>query len=102
MFVYRENEIASSVSIKFETSSQRQLRALLYTARNHPLRFAMADAQNPRVSFGAALVRSVFLARRLRKIWSGQTMAGVLLPPSVPGALVNHAALLLGVRTGCR
>ena len=71
--------------------------AFVHTARNHPLRFAMADAQNPRVSFGAALVRSVFLARRLRKIWSGQTMAGVLLPPSVPGALVNHAALLLGI-----
>jgi acyl-[acyl-carrier-protein]-phospholipid O-acyltransferase/long-chain-fatty-acid--[acyl-carrier-protein] ligase len=66
------------------------------TARNHPFRFAMADAQNTRVSFGAALVRSIFLARRLRKIWSGQKMVGLLLPPSVPGALVNHAALLLG------
>jgi acyl-[acyl-carrier-protein]-phospholipid O-acyltransferase/long-chain-fatty-acid--[acyl-carrier-protein] ligase len=70
--------------------------AFINTARNHPFRFAMADAQNARVSFGAALVRSIFLARRLRKTWSGQTMAGVLLPPSVPGALVNHAALLLG------
>ncbi len=70
--------------------------AFINTARNHPLRFAMADAQNARVSFGAALVRSVFLARRLRKIWSGQRMVGLLLPPSVPGALVNHAALLLG------
>jgi len=66
------------------------------TARNHPFRFAMADAQNSRVSFGAALVRSIFLARRLRKIWSGQNMVGLLLPPSVPGALVNHAAMLLG------
>ena len=66
------------------------------TARNHPFRFAMADAQNSRVSFGAALVRSIFLARRLRKIWSGQSMVGLLLPPSVPGALVNHAAMLLG------
>ena len=70
--------------------------AFINTARKHPLRFAMADAQNTRVSFGAALVRSIFLARRLRKIWSGQTMAGLLLPPSVPGALVNHAAMLLG------
>ena len=70
--------------------------AFVNMARNHPFRFAMADAQNARVSFGAALVRSVFLARRLRKIWSGQKMIGVLLPPSVPGALVNHAALLLG------
>ncbi|HTQ51072.1 MAG TPA: AMP-binding protein, partial [Candidatus Acidoferrales bacterium] len=70
--------------------------AFVNTARKHPFRFAMADAQNVRVSFGAALVRSVFLARRLRKIWSGQKMVGLLLPPSVPGALVNHAAMLLG------
>ncbi len=70
--------------------------AFVNTARNYPFRFAMADAQNPRVCFGTALVRSVFLARRLRKIWSGQKMVGLLLPPSVPGAVVNHAALLLG------
>ncbi len=70
--------------------------AFVKTARNHPFRFAMADAQNARVRFGAALVRSVFLARRLRKLWSGRKMVGLLLPPSVPGALVNHAAMLLG------
>jgi acyl-[acyl-carrier-protein]-phospholipid O-acyltransferase/long-chain-fatty-acid--[acyl-carrier-protein] ligase len=41
-------------------------------------------------------MRTVFLARRLRKIWAGQQMVGLLLPPSVPGALVNFAALLMG------
>jgi acyl-[acyl-carrier-protein]-phospholipid O-acyltransferase/long-chain-fatty-acid--[acyl-carrier-protein] ligase len=70
--------------------------AFVHAARQHPLRFAMADAQNEKVTFGSALVRAVFLARRLRKIWAGQKMVGLLLPPSVPGALVNHAALLLG------
>ncbi|MBC8097508.1 MAG: AMP-binding protein, partial [Akkermansiaceae bacterium] len=70
--------------------------AFVHTARKHPFRFAMADAQNPRVNFASALVRTVFLARRLRKIWVGQKMVGLLLPPSVPGALVNYAALLLG------
>jgi acyl-[acyl-carrier-protein]-phospholipid O-acyltransferase/long-chain-fatty-acid--[acyl-carrier-protein] ligase len=70
--------------------------AFIHAARRHPLRFAMGDAQNPKVTSGSALVRAVFLARRLRKAWAGQTMVGVLLPPSVPGALVNHAAMLLG------
>ena len=32
----------------------------------HPFRFAMGDAQNAKVSFGSALVRTVFLARRLK------------------------------------
>ncbi len=66
------------------------------TARRHPRRFAMADAQTPKVTFGTALVKAVFLARRLKKIWAGQDMVGIFLPPSVPGALVNHAALLMG------
>jgi acyl-[acyl-carrier-protein]-phospholipid O-acyltransferase / long-chain-fatty-acid--[acyl-carrier-protein] ligase len=56
----------------------------------------MADAQSPKVSFGAALMKTIFLARRLKKVWAGQKMVGLLLPPSVPGALVNFAALLLG------
>jgi acyl-[acyl-carrier-protein]-phospholipid O-acyltransferase/long-chain-fatty-acid--[acyl-carrier-protein] ligase len=71
-------------------------RGWLATAHWHPLRFAMADARIPRLRFGGALVRTVFLARRLRELWLGQEMVGVLLPPSVPGALVNFAALLCG------
>ena len=71
-------------------------RAFIRTARRHPRRFAMADQQTPEISFGGALVRSVLLARRLEKIWAGQEMVGLLLPPSVGGALANYAALLSG------
>ena len=99
-------------------------RQFMRTARKFPLRFAMADAQNKKVTFGAALVKTVFLARRLNKIRWGEapdepasarrsetkaargdarptevsysTMVGIFLPPSVPGALVNYAALLCG------
>ncbi len=71
-------------------------RELVRTARWHPIRFAMADAQNPKVRFGAVLVRTVFLARRLRRLWGDQKMVGILLPPSTPGALVNYAAMLSG------
>ena len=67
-----------------------------YTARRHPLRFAMADGQRPKLNYFSALVGTLVLARRLRKHWQGQEMVGVLLPPSVPGALVNFAAMLMG------
>jgi acyl-[acyl-carrier-protein]-phospholipid O-acyltransferase/long-chain-fatty-acid--[acyl-carrier-protein] ligase len=56
----------------------------------------MADGQNARVTSFSALVKTVFLARRLEKIWAGQKMVGIFLPPGVPGALVNHAAMLCG------
>ncbi len=65
-------------------------------ARAHPFRFAMADGQRGAVRFHAALTGAILLARRLRPHWQDQKMVGILLPPSVPGALVNHAALLLG------
>ena len=83
-------------------------RAFVRKARHHPWRFFMADApvrrsataregaRTPSLCFGAALTRTIFLARRLKAAWQGQEMVGILLPPSVPGALVNYAALLMG------
>ena len=71
-------------------------RAFVRMARRHSSRFALGDLQTPRVTYGEALVRSVFLARRLKSDWAGQRMVGLLLPPSVGGALANWAALLCG------
>ncbi len=71
-------------------------RSFVHTARRHPFRFAMADFRVPRMRFGSALTGTVFLSRRLRAVWESQEMVGVLLPPSVAGALVNFAALLMG------
>ncbi len=70
--------------------------ALVNTARKYPFRVAMADAQGAKLNFISVLIRSVLIARRMRKIWAGQKMVGLLLPPSPGGALVNYAALLLG------
>ncbi len=71
--------------------------AFVRSARLSATRFMMADGRVPKLRFGGALVKSIFLARRLKKHWAGQEMVGMLLPPSVGGALVNYAASLLGV-----
>ncbi|MBI4479344.1 MAG: MFS transporter [Acidobacteria bacterium] len=71
-------------------------RDWLRAARRHPFRFAMADASVPRLRCGSVLLKTIFLARRLRTVWKDQEKVGILLPPSVGGALVNFAALLLG------
>jgi acyl-[acyl-carrier-protein]-phospholipid O-acyltransferase/long-chain-fatty-acid--[acyl-carrier-protein] ligase len=71
-------------------------RSFLRTARRNPRHFCMADGRTPKLTFGDAVIKTVFLARRLRPLWHGQRMVGILLPPSIPGALVNWAALLLG------
>lgn len=96
-------EVRSSVQeLLVEAWQERKARmrplpiALVNTARKYPRRFAMGDAQGTSLSFASVLIRSVLIARRLRTVWAGQKMVGLLLPPSVPGALVNYAALLLG------
>jgi acyl-[acyl-carrier-protein]-phospholipid O-acyltransferase/long-chain-fatty-acid--[acyl-carrier-protein] ligase len=71
-------------------------RNFVRSSRRHPRRFAMTDATSGPINFGTALVKTIFLARRLKKVWVGQGMVGIFLPPSVPGALVNQAAFLCG------
>jgi acyl-[acyl-carrier-protein]-phospholipid O-acyltransferase/long-chain-fatty-acid--[acyl-carrier-protein] ligase len=83
----------------FETrkSSMKTLdRAFVRTARQRPWRFFMADGKTPRVSFGSALNKTVYIARRLGRYIGEQPMVGVLLPPSVGGALTNYALMLMG------
>src|SRR5204863_5048067 len=43
-----------------------------------------------------ALAGVIGLARALRPPWQGQERVGILLPPSIAGALVNVAAALAG------
>ena len=71
-------------------------RAFVLTARSFPFRFAMTDATSPGMNFISALMKTIYLGRRLKPVWQGQKMVGILLPPSVPGALVNFAALMMG------
>jgi len=71
-------------------------RSFIQTARRHPLRFAMADFRTPHLKFFSALVKTIFLVRRLRMHWKDQQAVGVLLPPSIGGALVNLAAMMAG------
>lgn len=70
--------------------------SFVVSARRRPRRIAMVDALTPAVTFSGALTRSILLARRLKKVWAGQKMVGLLLPPSVGGALANWAALFCG------
>ncbi len=71
-------------------------RAFVHTARLHPWQFFMADGKTPRVSFASALSKTVFIARRLRGQVGERSMIGLLIPPSVGGALTNYALMLAG------
>ncbi|MDR3752531.1 MAG: acyl-[ACP]--phospholipid O-acyltransferase [Terracidiphilus sp.] len=86
-------------AVAFEARKPRMRtldRAFVHTARLHPLQFFMADGKTPRLSFASALVKIVFIARRLRREVGEQPMIGLLVPPSAGGALANYALMLAG------
>ena len=65
-------------------------------ARRRPFALAFADATTHRICRLKALAGAVTLARALKKRWSSQTHVGILLPPTVAGALINIATSLSG------
>ncbi|MCC6574252.1 MAG: AMP-binding protein [Planctomycetes bacterium] len=68
--------------------------SLASAARRHPFRTLFADEMRGEVSGLKSLTGSIALARALRPKWTDQKAVGILLPPSVAGALVNMAAHL--------
>ena len=91
-------------AVAFEARKSRMKpldRAFVHTARLRRGRFFMADLKTPRVSFASALGKTVYIARRLRRQLNDkspgpQPTVGLLIPPSVGGALTNYALMLMG------
>ncbi|MGE3172509.1 MAG: MFS transporter [Planctomycetota bacterium] len=70
--------------------------ALLRQVRRAPWRPCLLDSQGKRLSRLSAAATAIVLARRLRTPWSGQERVGILLPPSIGGALAAFAASMAG------
>jgi len=89
-------ELGTEAWMLRKAESQPLYRAFIRKARTRPWYFSMGDAHRPRVSRFATLVGAIALGRALKSHWEGQERVGILLPPSVGGALVNFAAALAG------
>jgi acyl-[acyl-carrier-protein]-phospholipid O-acyltransferase/long-chain-fatty-acid--[acyl-carrier-protein] ligase len=70
--------------------------AFLDSARRNWRRFAMADSTGRELTFGKALIGALLFRRLVVKRCPGEKMVGVLLPPSVPTAVVNLGICLAG------
>jgi acyl-[acyl-carrier-protein]-phospholipid O-acyltransferase/long-chain-fatty-acid--[acyl-carrier-protein] ligase len=80
---------------------RRHKRELLHvefmkSAKRGWFRLCMADSLGQELSGGRTLTGALLLARWFRRRCQGQEMVGVMLPPSVGGALTNVAALIAG------
>jgi acyl-[acyl-carrier-protein]-phospholipid O-acyltransferase/long-chain-fatty-acid--[acyl-carrier-protein] ligase len=68
----------------------------LVTARRSWARPAMSDSTGRSLTFGQAASAMVGLAEQMEREFSGETRIGILLPPSVAGALANLGASACG------
>lgn len=65
-------------------------------ARQSWSRRAIGDTTGRQLTFGHALTAALALSEKLRELAGDERMVGLLLPPSVGGALANLAVTLLG------
>ena len=70
--------------------------ALLDVVRKHWRDQALCDGTGASLTYGQTLVRSAVLGRFLARKLDGDAYVGVLLPPTVPSAVVNLALVLQG------
>jgi acyl-[acyl-carrier-protein]-phospholipid O-acyltransferase/long-chain-fatty-acid--[acyl-carrier-protein] ligase len=79
---------------------KRDLQPLSYSIvsrlRENPDSIAMTDAIRGPISRIRTLTGAVAIARAMKRHWGDQQRVGLLLPPSIGGALANMAAILQG------
>ncbi len=97
-FQVRQSVMALSAdAFARRSEAQRPLPEMfLDSARGNWRRFAMADSTGRRINFGEALIGSLLFRREVIKQCPGENMIGILLPPSVPAALLNFGISLAG------
>ena len=71
-------------------------RAFIRMARRHPFHFLMADGSVPKMTYLQAMIGSIVFADKLKRILGPEPMTGLLIPPSVGGALANVALPMMG------
>ena len=71
-------------------------QSLIRSFKKRPFQMFAADGQRGSVSCLGALTGLVVIAQLLKKKWEGQQKVGILMPPTVVGALVNYSAALSG------
>ncbi len=71
-------------------------RAFVGTARSLWPQIAMCDSSGVSLTYGQTLIRALALGRVLSRLWGPAARVGLMVPPTVPGAVANLAVSLWG------
>ncbi|MDP8981287.1 MAG: acyl-[ACP]--phospholipid O-acyltransferase [Acidobacteriota bacterium] len=89
-------ELGSEAATHAIGSGDRLDLRFIRTARKNWRRFAMADSTGRELTYGRALTGSLVVSNWVRKQRPDEKTIGLLLPPSVGGALANIGVVLAG------
>jgi acyl-[acyl-carrier-protein]-phospholipid O-acyltransferase / long-chain-fatty-acid--[acyl-carrier-protein] ligase len=89
-------ELGAEASLHRDRGRRPLPEMFVETAKRHWGRFSMADSLGRRLTFGRALAGAMALRRVVLQRCPAEPMIGVLLPPTVPAALLNLAVSMAG------
>ena len=87
----------SSEAFNYRRKSQDLLHLrFMKVARRNWTSFCMADSTGKELTYGKTLTESILLARWIKRHRREESLIGLMLPPSVGGALANIAVSMAG------
>lgn len=93
------NELACEAWMMRKDDRRPLHRAFIRMARRRRFIFGMSDPMRGSLRRIMTLAGAIVLGTKLRAVWGEQRRVGILLPPSIAGALVNFAATIGGRAT---
>jgi acyl-[acyl-carrier-protein]-phospholipid O-acyltransferase/long-chain-fatty-acid--[acyl-carrier-protein] ligase len=89
-------ELGSDAELKSQTSDDVVGLRLLQATRLRMTQLCVADNHGDEESYGMFMAKALLMSKQIRVRYADQASLGVLLPPSVKGAMVNVACILAG------
>jgi acyl-[acyl-carrier-protein]-phospholipid O-acyltransferase/long-chain-fatty-acid--[acyl-carrier-protein] ligase len=89
-------ELGSESEIRSQTEHDILGLRLLQSVRFRPGQLCTADNHGDRETYGSFIAKALLMAKQIKIRYADQVMIGILLPPSVRGALVHVACVLAG------
>lgn len=89
-------ELGSDAELKSQTQKDLIGLRLLQSIRFRPGQVCVADNHGDKETYGSFIAKALLMAKQIRVRYADQQKLGILLPPSVKGALVNVACILAG------
>ena len=89
-------QLGTDAELKSQTPNDIVAIRLLQAVRFRPFQRCILDNHGDQESYGSFIGKALLMAQQIRTRYANDKRLGILMPPSVKGALVNAACILAG------